>query len=703
MSAFATEYKRDMMDISSMYFGHLDQKQASIIDAALEYSMKKRYREFDANIYNNYTGRYDNNIHTVKQMTDYIIDKKPIMTAHGTLFMRHGTVENPLGDVVQSFMDLRGIHKDKMYTFPKGSADYEYYNLLQSLDKVNANSIYGTLGMFMSLVYDRNVATSITAAGRSFISIAGMFFEQFLSDSVKFRSLNEILMFIDHTVSERSRRKFDDHGILSHWITPAECFAKLILDCGGYDREIYVPDNRDLEIVWQTVCNLTQQDLNRVYYKNNLYEFLNNKSMQKAIRIMISSLQRPFLTPSDCPAEIKAELDAFTDILDEYVMNHFQVMDRMSRWQMMIHESCIISDTDSAFVSLDAWVRYATEVIKDMEYPIKYTWTDVEKLMEEKSAFYRDNPTVRDFDFYRDEVVEHKRMMNPFVVIPQDNVRYSLISIMTHVVSVLCNKYIEESTKTSNSWTEGRKCKMYLKNEFLMSRVMMTAVKKNYASKQELQEGHFIENNIKSALDVKGIECLTKSTKTKSTRDALKKILYEDILNVDEIDQLKVIKDMAILEKDIMASLYSGSKEFYKPATVKSVQNYENPMRIQGIKAILAWNGIKEPGEHAIDLNERNAVSIAKVDVNSSTVERIREKNPALYGRIKEFLASNADFKGVIDTVAVPVDMEVPTWLMDILDFSSIISDNLSGFPLESINIRRANNDNINYMNMLKL
>ena len=77
-----------------------------------------------------------------------------------------------------------------------------------------------------------------------------------------------------------------------------------------------------------------------------------------------------------------------------------------------------------------------------------------------------------------------------------------------------------------------------------MDRVLMTQVKKNYASLIAVQEGNLVPED--QQLAITGIECLTKSTKSESTKSALKKILLEDIMRADQIDQLKIIKDFAI-------------------------------------------------------------------------------------------------------------------------------------------------------------
>ena len=59
-----------------------------------------------------------------------------------------------------------------------------------------------------------------------------------------------------------------------------------------------------------------------------------------------------------------------------------------------------------------------------------------------------------------------------------------------------------------------------------------------------------------------------KSTVNEKTRETLKKILYDDILNCDNVSQIKVLKSLAKAEKDIFNSIQSGSREYYKPLKV---------------------------------------------------------------------------------------------------------------------------------------
>lgn len=197
---------------------------------------------------------------------------------------------------------------------------------------------------------------------------------------------------------------------------------------------------------------------------------------------------------------------------------------------------------------------------------------------------------------------------------------------------------------------------------------------------------------------------MAKSSMAESTRDALKEILLEDVMRAHKIDQFKIIKHIAVLEKRISDSVYSGSKEFYKPVTIKSQNSYEDPMRIQGIKASIVWNDLKpeNDGLTKINLEERNAVDIAKLDCTKISVERIKDKYPEVYEHAIEIMG-RPEFKGSITSIAIPLDVQVPDWLLELIDYKTIINDNISGFVYDSVGIKRMDRKSVNYTNMIQL
>ena len=127
-SSTIQEYKKVMSQILRLYCDCDDK----LINNAIDYSINKRYQKNMCRVENSYT-------HQINQMSllalaDYIADREPIVTAHGTLFKKHADCPNPMGIVIQQFLDQRGIDKKMMFKFPKGSEEFEKYNLLQSLD-----------------------------------------------------------------------------------------------------------------------------------------------------------------------------------------------------------------------------------------------------------------------------------------------------------------------------------------------------------------------------------------------------------------------------------------------------------------------------------------------------------------------------------------------------------------------------------------
>ena len=227
--------------------------------------------------------------------------------------------------------------------------------------------------------------------------------------------------------------------------------------------------------------------------------------------------------------------------------------------------------------------------------------------------------------------------------------------------------------------------------------MLLENAKKNYASYQLLQEGNIVPAD--KAMDIKGIPCFVKTTTNASTREQLKNILLEDILNSDEIDQVKVLKDIAIVEKGIFDSIQNGEKKFYKPARIKSLAAYDDPMRIQGIKASLAYNTIKDDSMSTINLEQRNTIDIIKTNITLKNVDAIKDTYPEVYMKMVNLMGTK-DYAGSIDAMALPESEEVPKWILPFVDYKSIINDCVSLFPLESIGIFRGNMNN-NYSNII--
>ena len=614
--------------------------------------------------------------------------------------------------------------------------------IVVNVDKIDANGTYGVVGQYSSLLYNVYVASSITGQGKAYISSASLFFEMFIADNVKFGSVNEVLEFINHIVNEKEDRRFDDSGILDRNVDPEDVLYKIYWDCGYR----WIPTVEEIDTIWEVIRNLSQEDLNRVYYKNNLLEFVDNRVVLNLITKILQKLKKPLLNSLDIPKEIQEDIKLLGDIVIEYVYYRYMFIDRIDRCGNMMKSVIGVSDTDSAIVCLDSWYKHIAQRVSGQYFNIaNYTNNPIYESKDKKYRQpIRELPKKYDFDFMKDEVITRKFMTKPLKIHPNINMKYSIINILAYIMDRAVNDYMCKVCENCNSiqikqkiYTDipetqynlglqysingnimfkidkytgrpkpnltldyNRKCRMILKNEFTMDRVLLTDGKKHYASLQSVQEGNLIPKD--KQVDIKGIDILLKSTSPDMTKKELTKVLEEDILRADEISQFRLLQDIAIYEKTVIQSIRDGDRTFYKPATIKSLSNYADPMKIQGVKAAIVWNNIKEDSYPSINLDDRNAVSIAKVKINKSNADKIASKYPDIYNKILTTL-NMKEFEGSIDAVAVPLDILVPEWITEFIDYDSILRDNIKGFPFESVGCMRMNSPNVSYTNILQL
>ena len=102
------------------------------------------------------------------------------------------TVNTPFYNLLETFITNRTKFKNKMFEYPKGTEEFQKYNLLQLLAKIDCNAVYGILGQYSSMIYNLYLAQSVTFQGRACISAAILFFESFMADNVQWSCLNEI-------------------------------------------------------------------------------------------------------------------------------------------------------------------------------------------------------------------------------------------------------------------------------------------------------------------------------------------------------------------------------------------------------------------------------------------------------------------------------------------------------------------------------
>lgn len=693
------EYEQIMVDGLKHSFPLLSEDE---LREAIQYSITNRIENKSAYIQNNYTKKRIDG--TVLDILQYIEKLEPIVTSSGVLFKKHKDADNPLSKMIMGFIKQRAEYKAMMFKYPKGSEMFEKYNLFQLLEKLNANATYGVLGAPTSMYYNIYIAEAITRQGRSYISCSIMLFESLLANNVKFNNLNECITFINNVEHEKEQRKLLDNTVLDRNITLEECFYKLM---DTADMMIWIPTEDEMDRVWEYLRGLPQEDINRIYYKNNLYTFCELPIVQDLLIKILKSLKEPFMNPNKPPKYIIDDLDALVTLIKEYVYYPHFYIDKLDRIEYMQRDIVAICDTDSTIISFDAWYNFVLNKVYNIDMPIKHEKIDMVELI--KKDEFGDAPLKTmcelveprfDYDFYTDEVTEVERLIDPCKIIPQDSLKYSIINIIAYICSDLIIDYLKEYTKLTGSYVEGVKCRMIMKNEFYFLRALLTNNRRNYADAQLLQEGNIVPEG--SRLAIMGLP-INKSTLSDSIKSKLQHILYEDILTADKIDQIKIMKNLVILEKEIFRSIMNKETKYYKPDNIAAMSSYnKNPMEVNGIVASVIYNKMRDESMPIINLEERNKIIKIKLDVSKKNVGKIKDTYPEIYDKLVALL-NDPILGSKVNTIALPIDTQVPDWVLEFVDFTTIINDQIKNFPLDSIGLKRLDNDNVNVSNIVQL
>lgn len=121
-------YRNKMMEVLGLIYPVLS---LSFLQEVVEEHIQNKFKDSEAEIRNSYTRKTTES--TLLAISDFIDRKKPCCTGAGTLFKQHDQERNLMFETMQSFLDLRKMHKKEMFKYPKGTPEFNKYNLLQLL------------------------------------------------------------------------------------------------------------------------------------------------------------------------------------------------------------------------------------------------------------------------------------------------------------------------------------------------------------------------------------------------------------------------------------------------------------------------------------------------------------------------------------------------------------------------------------------
>lgn len=131
---FLNNYHDQAVQILHMVYPQLTTSELSL---AVQEIINKRLNNVPVRIDNSY--KHIEVQTTLLELIDYIKEREVITTNWGVMFSKHGSQPNPISKMLDGFLANRKAMKKKMFSYPKGSAEFTKYNLLQLLLKIDAN------------------------------------------------------------------------------------------------------------------------------------------------------------------------------------------------------------------------------------------------------------------------------------------------------------------------------------------------------------------------------------------------------------------------------------------------------------------------------------------------------------------------------------------------------------------------------------
>ena len=509
--------------------------------------------------------------------------------------------------------------------------------------------------MNKSAFFSKWSGPSTTGTAQSVISTTETFFEGFLVDNYKFIDINECFHFMNLVLEQDYK--------LPKWIKHVSEDVLIDRMCDAFYDEEYPEEYR--ELISSYVTNLSQEEITKIYYKNNLEEFTErhdqilylydelfssvknlkyaktcddipleyyNKfkgSDEEKVKEYNSFVNKEyFLDPNDPPESIQEVLKELNDYYFNIVYMPFMSVDRIHRLKYFPRKTVCIVDTDSNILALDNLVQ-----------------------------------------FFKDKVLQGTYNRS------EENNRFIIINALAYFITSTVTDTLLEYGKHSYI-PEDFRPRFNMKNEFYFSKLVIGRKKKRYISAIKLREGNLLEPY---KPDVKGFEFM-KATTSAEAKKRFDEIVKYRILESDLPDVTGILSDLKDFENDIREGIENGDKTFLPLGNAKDLSAFKDPYTQQGLRGALAWNLIYPDRQ----ISFPSKVSVLKLNVFTlDDIADLQDKEPRIYNIIKNdiFNSPIKEFaKKGLQVLSIPSNENIPDWCQPYIDKNTVINSILSQF-----------------------
>lgn len=538
----------------------------------------------------------------------------------------------PSSIIIDEWMTTRqNLKKVELEALEAGDLEkHREYKNKETKVKQNTNSIYGASTMQNSFVSNVDIGGAITSQARNFISEMQWNIEKYISQNLAFIDISEIFSWMESLNKKIPKITMEDMDYLSYIPTSDDCLRRFIVVTKD------TPNIRKNGKQIEKTIFLMFENMNTVkrilfYYACNPVELI--RLNPKINKIMVDFITNgiEFINPYKIPEELKGDMDILEHLLDIFTFVDTCTYERVVKYQTHKKRCCILSDTDSTMPTM-------YKIVKDtLDSCNKSELIDDELVTTKLAMFY--------------------------------------VSIITTVLDRACMKFAIDC----NSQIEGRKFRLFMKNEFFFSIVLLFPVKKNYIGIQKLDEGKVVPPEKQLAITGRS---LGGSALNEYVSGEIDKLLEDKVLKADHYDPLEILRGVNRIRNHIIDSILNGDKTFGVYARYNGIAHIKDPDRSTAARASIVWNMIY-PNDKIVPGDP-----IYEFSTNLYT-EKDLDKIPDKFNDIKQTLRDklfNNTVLGMdfgrfgLKTFAMPADGDhpkIPEWIIPFIKVEEMVEKHI--------------------------
>jgi hypothetical protein len=558
------------------------------------------------------------------KLYDWFQQTKPIAAGNGTFFYNQDKKYCPIQNVIDGrISDRKKYQKIRdEYLGPNGETTdyyYQYNDMLQMEAKVMTNAIYGSFGARTFQLYNQYTAGSTTGTAQSLISTTAIAFEAFLADSVKFKSLGEMVTFLGNILVK------DEHTMPLHGLkiySDKEFVLNSLKKKFVRYNDFYTP------VLRKFLAYRTPEELTRIYYANNLFALVENPLISERIK-RIYDVTKSFRNPNNVPENIKEDLEFVWEYCSDLVFYNHAYTEQINRLKHDERGEVILIDTDSNVINIEPWIVWTKEHI----------WPITESSMGE------------------------------------EDMQFCSVNIIAYLVTRMARELLDRYAKDCHV-LEKYHSRLNIKNEFYFPKVLLADVKKRYIAHIRLKEGKQVNK-----IELKGHD-FKKAGSSQHIEDRIMGIIKRDIIDPAEINVIQLMRDVSALEQEIRDSLTNRERTFLVRMNCKVMKVYAEPYSMGAYLGPMLWNliypdnmiNIPDKCDIVFLSIPNEKVLEEKLGTKYPKIANIIKKTFFESG-IKQLQTNGVKY------LALPNDgSKIPEWVLEVMDTERIVTRNAGTF-----------------------